>query len=123
MAKVLIVEDDPILRNMYSVKFTKAGHEVQSADNGEEGLKLMRSFRPDLVLMDLMMPVMDGFTALTRAKEDQEIKAIPIVILTNLSQAEDAEKTLKCGAADFIVKSNLTPSEVLEKVKNHFSTS
>jgi CheY-like chemotaxis protein len=120
MVKLLIVEDDKILSNMYRIKFINAGHDVKVAENGEVALDLMKSFKPDLVLMDLMMPVMDGFTALTRAKSDPSLKDIPIVILTNLSQTEDAEKTLKMGAKGFIVKSDLTPAEILAKVKPFF---
>jgi len=121
MAKILLVEDDKILLKMYNTKFTNSGHEVQTAENGQEGLALMKSFKPNLVVMDLMMPVMDGFTALIKAKADPEIKDIPIVILSNLSQAKDAEETVKNGAKAFIVKSNLTPSEVVEKIKPYFA--
>jgi DNA-binding response OmpR family regulator len=121
MAKVLLIEDDTILLNMYKVKFTKAGHEVQTASNGVEGLELLKSFHPDIALMDLMMPQMDGFTALTHAKSDTQIKDIPIIILTNLSQIEDAQTTLKSGALDYIIKSDLTPLQVLEKVNAHLS--
>lgn len=116
MAKILIVEDEPIILNMYRVKFTNAKHEVKTAENGEEGLKLMKSFQPNIVLMDLMMPIMDGFTMLKKAKADPEIDKIPILVLTNLSQTEDAEKTIKNGAVDYIIKSNVTPTEVLGKV-------
>jgi CheY-like chemotaxis protein len=119
MGKILIVEDDKVIQNMYKIKFTNAGHEVKTASNGEEGLSLMRSFSPDIVFMDLMMPVMDGFTALTTAKADSQIKDIPVIILTNLSQSEDAEKTTKMGAVDFLVKSNLTPTQVLEKANQY----
>lgn len=119
MAKILIVEDDKIILNMYRLKFTHGGHTVELAENGQKALELMKTFRPDIVLMDLMMPVMDGYQALTKAKEDPEIKNIPIVILTNLSMAEDAEKTKKKGAIDYIVKSDLTPGEVLEKIKQY----
>ena len=122
MAKLLIVEDDKIIINMYRVKFTNAGHEVKLAENGEEGLALMKSFHPDIVLMDLMMPIMDGFTAVTKAKADPAIKDIPIVVLTNLSQAEDVEEIIKIGAVDYIVKSHLTPAQILEKVTKLLST-
>jgi CheY-like chemotaxis protein len=116
MAKILIVEDDKIILNMYRVKFTKAGHDVQVAENGHDGLNLMKSYNPDIVLMDLMMPVMDGFTALQHAKADPQLKNIPIVILTNLSQAEDSDKVISSGATAFLVKSDLTPAQVLEKI-------
>jgi DNA-binding response OmpR family regulator len=117
MTKILIVEDDKILSSMYRVKFTNSGFEVKIAENGEEGLKFMKSFNPDIVLMDLMMPIMDGFTALKKAKTDPKIANIPIVILTNLSQVEDAAETLKIGAAGHLVKSNFTPAELVEKTK------
>lgn len=114
MAKILIVEDDKILARMYQVKFTNAGLTIELAENGQDGLAKMKSFHPDVVLMDLMMPIMDGFTALTRAKEDPEIKDIPIIVLSNLSMAEDARKAIKMGALEHIVKSDLTPAQVLE---------
>ncbi|MDQ3099447.1 MAG: response regulator [bacterium] len=123
MAKILIVEDDKIILNMYRVKFTKAMHEVQISENGADALKLMKSFNPDIVLMDLMMPVMDGFTALKNAKADPAISNIPIIILTNLSQTEDADQTMKNGAAAYMIKSDLTPTQVLEKVENFLDSS
>lgn len=119
MQKILIVEDDNIILSMYKIKFTNAGYEVLTARDGVEGLKLMKSSKPNLVIMDLMMPNMDGFTALQNAKSDSEIKDIPIVIVTNLSQNEDEEKTRKLGAADFLVKSEHTPGEILEKIKKY----
>jgi len=119
--KILVVEDDKILSKMYSTKLKNAGMEVAVAGNGEEGLELMKSFGPDLVLMDLMMPKMDGFTALEKAKADPKLKSIPIVILSNLSTGADADEVLKKGAKDFIVKSNLTPGQVVERVKKLLS--
>lgn len=119
MAKILIVEDDRIIARMYSIKFLGDGFEVQLAENGQQGLELMKTFNPDMVLMDLMMPVMDGFSALEIAKADTGLKDIPIIVLTNLSMIEDVEKVKRMGALDYIVKSNMTPKEVLEKVKGY----
>jgi|SRR3989344_2257894 len=117
MAKVLIVEDDKILSNMYRVKFTNAGHQVALAENGEEGIAKMKAMHPDLVLMDLMMPVMDGFTAIMRIQEDPTLKTVPVIVLTNLSMSEDAKKAIEMGAKDYFVKSDLTPAQVLEKAQ------
>jgi|SRR6185369_9935974 len=117
MHKILIVEDDEFYRKIYKKKFEVAGFEVDVAVNGEEGIAKMKSFMPDLVFMDLMMPKMDGFTAIDTAKADSTIKDIPIVVLTNLSTSDDAEKVKGSGAVDVIVKSNVDPQEVVDKAK------
>ncbi len=117
MSKILIVEDDQFYRKIYQKKFEIAGYEVEVGVNGEEGLALMKSFQPDLVFMDLMMPKMDGFAAIEKAKADDTIKNIPIVVLTNLSTSDDAEKVKGKGALDIIVKSNVEPQEVVDKAK------
>jgi CheY-like chemotaxis protein len=117
LAKILIVEDDDVLSKMYQKKFDISGYETQIAGNGEEGLAKMRAFAPDLVLMDVMMPKMDGFTALDHAKHDPALKHIPIVILTNLSTVQDSAAADKKGAVAHIVKSDLTPAQVVERVK------
>ncbi|OGD09886.1 hypothetical protein A2397_06195 [Candidatus Amesbacteria bacterium RIFOXYB1_FULL_44_23] len=115
--KVLIVEDDEVLVKMYRKKFEALGWEVDVARNGKEGLVKIKSFRPTVVLMDIMMPEMDGMTALQQAKADPEIKDTHIIMLTNLSTADDAVEAMKCGALDYMVKSDYTPSQVVEKVK------
>lgn len=117
MAKILIIEDDEFYRKIYKKKFELSGYEVDVAVNGEEGLAKMSSFLPDLVFMDLMMPKMDGFTAIEKAKADERIKNIPIIVLTNLSTSEDAAKVKGKGAVDVIVKSNVEPQEVVDRAK------
>lgn len=117
MKKVLIVEDDPPYRRIYSKKFEVAGFSVDSAVNGEEGLAKMHSFQPDIVFTDLMMPKMDGFQLLDAAKADVQIKDIPIVVLTNLSTSDDAQKVVGKGAEDLLVKSNTEPHLIVEKAK------
>lgn len=117
MTKVLIVEDDKILSKMYALKFKNSGFDTEVAHNGKEGLDLMKIHHPELVLMDLMMPIMDGFAALTEAKKDPLIKNIPVIVLTNLSMAEDVSRAIKLGAIECIVKSNLTPTQIVDKVK------
>jgi CheY-like chemotaxis protein len=117
MKKVLIVEDDPPYRRIYSKKFEVAGYQVETAVDGEEGLSKMYSFMPDIVLTDLMMPKIDGFHLLERAKADDKIKHIPIVVLTNLSTSEDAQKVTGMGAAASMVKSDTEPHLILEKAE------
>jgi CheY-like chemotaxis protein len=115
--RVLIVEDDEVLVKMYRKKFEGMGWVVEVGRNGKDGLVKMKSFRPMVVLMDIMMPEMDGMTALQQAKADPEIKDIPIIMLTNLSTADDAVEAMKSGALDYLVKSDYTPSQVEDKVK------
>ena len=98
MSKVLIIEDDPPYRKIYKRKFEVSGYTVEVAEDGVEGIEKMRSFKPDVVFVDLMMPKMDGFQVIDTAKADPELKAIPIVVLTNLSTSDDADKVLQKGA-------------------------
>lgn len=122
MSKVLIVEDDQFLSKMYAKKFQIAGYEVALAGDGVEGLSKMRMFKPDLVLMDIMMPKLNGLDAISQAKADQMIKAIPIIVLTNLSNTDDATEAVKRGAIGYLVKSDYTPSQVVDKVKEQLSS-
>ena len=115
MSKVLIIEDDPPYRKIYKRKFEVSGYIADVAENGEEGLEKMRSFKPDIVFVDLMMPKMDGFQVLDNAKADPELKNIPIVVLTNLSTSDDANKVLEKGAVAILVKSDTEPNAIIAK--------
>ncbi len=117
MAKILIVEDDPFLLKMYSKKFQVEGFDVQTAVDGQAGLAKIKSFMPDLVLMDIMMPKLNGIQVIEKAKADPVIKDIPILVLTNLSSTEDAGTAVKTGAVDYMIKSDFIPSQVIDKVK------
>src|SRR3989338_6525425 len=118
MAKILLVEDDPLMIRMYQRKLSSDGYNVDLAVNGEEGLVKIRSFRPDLVLLDIMMPKLNGLQVLERVKSDPTIAAIPVVILTNLGGSqEDIERGLELGAVAYLVKSAYRPDQVLAKVK------
>lgn len=117
MAKILIVEDDQFLMKMYKKKFEVAGYTLEVAGDGEEGIEKMKSFKPDLVFMDIMMPKLNGLDALDKIKADESIKNIPIVMLTNLSSTADAETALKKGALKYFVKSDLVPSDIVQKAK------
>ena len=118
MAKILLVEDDPLMIRMYQRKLLNDGYEVEIAINGEEGLVKIRSFVPDLVLLDIMMPKLNGLQVLERMKADPSISKIPVVILTNLAGSqEDIERGLELGAVAYLVKSAYRPDQVLGKVK------
>lgn len=123
MAKVLLVEDDQFLQKMYQKKFQISGFEVEIAKDGEEGLSKMKALKPDIVLMDIMMPKLNGIDATAAAKSDETTRNIPIIILTNLSSTEDAQTAVKKGAVDFMVKSNFTPAQVVEKIKQVLASS
>jgi len=118
MPKILIIEDDKFLRELIVRKLTDEGFEIEEAIDGEEGIKKTKEIKPDLVLLDLILPGMDGFEVLSRIKGDPLLASIPVIILSNLGQREDIEKGLKLGAVDYLVKANFTPNEIIEKVKN-----
>ncbi len=117
MKKILVVEDDNFYRKIYKKKFEVGGYEVETAENGIEGIEKMKGFKPDLVFMDLMMPKMDGFEMMKKVMEDDEIRHIPVIALTNLSTADDAKEVVKRGARSVIVKSDSDPEEVLAEAK------
>lgn len=115
--KILLIEDEEMLANMYQVKFQNDGFQLVKAANGEEGLTLADKEKPDMILLDVIMPKMDGFTVLKRLKENEGTKNIPVLLLTNLGQDEDIKKGNELGAVGYLVKANITPSEVVAKVK------
>ncbi len=114
--KVLIIEDEEMLANMYISKFEKNGFEVEKALDGKEGLKIALKIKPDIILLDVIMPKMDGFMVLRELKTNSTTKDIPVIMLTNLGQEEDTEKGSQLGVSDYLVKADLTPSQVVEKV-------
>lgn len=114
--KVLIAEDDPFLSKMYQKKFELGGFDVVVVSDGELAVAKMTEWKPNIVVMDVMMPKLSGFEAMKNAKSIASIKNIPVVILTNLGNPEDREKAMELGAIDYLVKSDLTPAEVVEKV-------
>lgn len=114
---ILLTEDDVMLHTMYTQKFTKEGYEVLSAYNGAEGIKLAEENQPAIILLDIIMPKMDGFVALKKLKKNEATKDIPVILLTNLGQEEDIRKGKELGAEDYFIKANHTPQEVVDKVK------
>jgi DNA-binding response OmpR family regulator len=116
-AKILLVEDEKSLSEMYQTKLEKEGFEVLAVDNGENVALVAAEKNIDLILLDIILPKVDGFAALKELKENAKTKKIPVVMLTNLGQDEDIKKGKQLGAEDYWVKSNLTPSQVADKIK------
>ncbi len=114
---ILIVEDDEFLRELIIRKLTEEGFKVSQAIDGEEGIKKIKEEKPDLVLLDLILPGIDGFEVLAKVKEDSSLISIPVIILSNLGQKEDVEKGLKLGAVDYLIKAHFTPGEIIDKIK------
>ena len=117
MARIIIIEDDPILSRMYEQAFTFERHEVDVAHDGKEGLEKIAKNPPTVILLDVMMPVMNGFETLEKLKADPTTKNIPVIMLTNLSEQNDAEMALAHGAVKYIIKGNYNPKQVVEMVK------
>src|SRR3972149_6469134 len=117
MAKILIIEDDPLMRRLYQKIFTFEKYEVESAEDGEEGLEKARKVKPTLILLDVMMPKMNGLQVLEKLKADPDLKKIPVVMMTNLAGQKDAETALAKGAVKYIVKSEYEPKQVSDMVK------
>lgn len=115
---ILVIEDDKFLRELISRKLIGEGFDVLEAVDGEEGIKKIKEGKPDLVLLDLILPSIDGFEVLTRVRDDPAVSSIPIIILSNLGQREEVEKGLKLGAIDYLIKAHFTPGEIIEKIKN-----
>ncbi len=124
MAKIMLVEDDGILVEMYQAKFELEGHEVMVATNGEECLALLEEYRPDLILLDILMPKLNGFHVLKEIKKQPELRSIPVILLTNLGEAEvdmNQELASALGVSDYLIKSHHTPDEVVDKVMRALS--
>ncbi len=114
--KILIIEDDRFLRQLIARKIGQQGYEVIEAVDGEEGIKKIKQEKPILILLDLILPGVDGFEVLSRIKKDSDTKHIPVIILSNLGQREDVDRGLNLGAEDFLIKAHFTPTEIIDKI-------
>ncbi len=117
--KVLLVEDDVMISGMYKTRLEQEGYIVIMAANGGDGLDIAVQERPNLILLDVMMPQIDGFSLLQELRLKDSFKKTPIIMLTNLGTTEDKEKGKKLGATDYLVKANLTPSEIAQAVAKY----
>jgi len=114
--KILIVEDDNFVAEVYSTKLLEMGHEVTIAQNGEEGLNALKENEPDLILLDIIMPVMGGIEMLQELKKNEKWKNIPVILLTNVGEKDSIQKVQNLGVQDYLIKSHFTPAEVIEKI-------
>ncbi|HDZ49641.1 hypothetical protein LCGC14_1438880 [marine sediment metagenome] len=114
--KIVLAEDEPQIARLIEFKLKKEGYQVIWKENGEEALKAIKADKPDLILLDIMMPVMDGYEVLRRVKEDENLKSIPVVMLTARAQEKDVVKGIDLGAEDYITKP-FHPAELLARVK------
>jgi len=117
MTKIAIIEDDAVISQMYRMKFEADGFDVQLADNGKRGVALVEHFQPDIILMDLQMPEMGGAEALELIRKSELNKETPVIILTNLGEEEAPKIIRKLGIHSYIVKAELTPRQVVQRVK------
>ena len=117
MKTILIIEDEPTLQKTLDLALTQEGYEVKSALDGEIGLKTAREVKPDLILLDLILPKLDGFEVLEELKKDDGTKGIPVIVLTNLESAPDIERALALGAFSYLVKANYDLKDVMTKIK------
>lgn len=117
MTKIAIIEDDSVISQMYRMKFEADGFEVQIANNGRDGVELVREFAPDMVLLDMQMPIMNGNDALKEIRKHDWGKTVPVMILTNLGEEEAPKDIRSLGIESYIVKADLTPRQVVERVK------
>jgi len=119
MKTILLVEDEPTLQKTLSTALTQEGYMVKNALDGEAGLRLAKEIKPDIILLDLILPKMDGFEVLGELKKDETVKNIPVIVLTNLESTQDIEKALTLGATNYLVKANYDLKDVIEKVKEN----
>ena len=119
--KIVLVEDDVMLQEMYQTKLKNEGFEVFLAENGDVGYKIICEQMPDLVLLDIMMPILDGFAVLEMLKKNPATKDIKVIMMTNLSTDEDRKKGESMGATDYLVKANMTPEQVNDVVKKNLA--
>lgn len=115
--KILIIEDDNFVAEVYSTKLLEMEHAVTVARNGEEGLEAIGKETPDLILLDIIMPVMGGIEMLEELKKNAEWKKIPVILLTNVGEKESIQKVQNLGVQDYLIKSHFTPAEVIEKIE------
>lgn len=114
--KILLVEDEEILNSLLGKKLANEGYEVSMAKDGEEGLKIMKEIKPDLILLDIVMPKMGGFEVMAEMAKNPDLKEIPIIVISNSGQPVEIDRAQELGAKDWLVKAEFDPQEVIDKV-------
>lgn len=120
MKKIVIVEDDNITRSTITKFLKRFDFQIETAEDGEEGLQLIKEIKPDLILLDIIMPVMNGFDVFAKVMEDDSLKNTPIIFLTNLDDIRRKKDVLEQGAVDYIVKSNIDLEDLKKKIDHLF---
>lgn len=115
--KILLVEDEEIMAELLEKKLSKEGYKVILAKDGEEGLEAIKREKPDLILLDIIMPKKGGFEVMEEIQKDEELKKIPIIVISNSGQPVELSKAKELGAKDWLIKTQFDPAEVLEKIK------
>jgi len=115
--KILMVEDEEIMIDLLQRKIAQEGYEISVARNGEEGLAAMKEKKPDLVLLDIIMPKMGGFEVMEKMQKDKDLKKIPVIVISNSGQPVEIDRAQKMGAEDWLIKTEFDPQEVIEKIK------
>jgi len=121
MKTILLIEDDPFLIDVYSAKLKEVGFGVDIATNGEEGVKKIKQKKPDLLLLDIVLPGANGWEIIEKIRKDEAIKDLKIVILSNLTEKDEVEKGLGLGADKYLIKAHFTPSQIVEEIKKILS--
>ena len=117
MKKILFIEDEAALQKTFGEVLEQEGYKMISAMDGEDGIRLVKSEKTDLILLDLIMPKLNGFEVLENLKSDKTTEGVPVIVLTNLEGTGDVEKSLELGAMTYLVKANYTLEEVIKKIK------
>jgi len=116
-SKILIVEDDQFLVKIYQTKLESEGFDIELALDGEEGIEKAKEFMPELILLDLILPKMNGFEVLKKLKTDEKTKNIPVIVLSNLGQESDVKQGMELGAVNYLIKSDHSINEIIDKIK------
>lgn len=119
MYKILIIEDDPSITKVIATRLKRENYELLVAVDGEEGQRRAKSEKPDLVLLDLMLPKVDGFEVLRELKAAPETKDAPVIVLSNLGQSKDIEEAMRLGAVDYLIKTDFSINQIVDKVKEN----
>jgi DNA-binding response OmpR family regulator len=120
--KILLAEDDMFINKAYSTGLIDDGFKVVTVSDGAEALEKLKSEKFDLVLLDLIMPVINGFEVLAQMRDDKQLSSIPVLVLSNLGQESDIQKATDLGAIDYLVKSDHTMKDVIERIKQHLAS-
>ncbi len=119
MKKIIIIEDEETLLNLLDKKLNQEGYQVDLARDGQEGLEKIKTNSPDLILLDIVMPKMGGFEVMEELRKDQELRNIPIIIISNSGQPVELDRAKELGVVDWLIKTDFNPQEVVDKIKKH----